>query len=245
MKPKLYFFFDFKLYLNYNMCQGDFMYLLKDDLCPGTVVWANRNIYYDRPDEALYGKRSMYLITSLNTEYFFGCPLTTNFSRKNSTVLRKKFYPLRQDSRVNECLYKLEYNDIASSVTFKVSRGTFENFKRNLYKRIAIGAIDSPDEYNDIFVKEYLMYNKPEIGNILVYPSEEKVFKYYYICSNRGDSYTVIKLNEDNRNYEVASSEMMEIPKAIRFYDYYDTYNMDTYNQNRINDIVKMKKYSK
>ena len=55
----------------------------------------------------------------------------------------------------------------------------------------------------------------------------------------------VIKLNEDNRNYEVASSEMMKIPKAIRFYDYYDTYNMDTYNQNRINDIVKIKKYSK
>ena len=219
------------------------MYLLKDDLCPGTVVWANRNIYYDKPDQVLYGKRAMYLITSLNTDYFFGCPLTTNHSKRNSTVLKRKFYPIKQDSKVNECLYKLEYNGIASSATFKVSKGTFENFKRNLYKRIVIGVADSPDEYNDIFVEEYLLDNKPAIGNIIVYPSDEKVFHYYYVCSNHGDNYTVIKLNEDSHNYSVVDNALMEIPKNIRFYDYYDTYSMDTYNRNKINEIVKMKKY--
>lgn len=221
------------------------MYMLKKDLCPGTVVWANRNIYYDKPDEFLCGKKAMYLITSLNTDHFFGCPLTINSSKRNGTILKSKFYPIKCDSRVNECLYYLKYEDIIGNTSFKVTENTFRNFKRNLYKKIVIGAADSPDEYNDIFVEEYLLDNKPSINSILVYPSDEKVFHYYYVCSNHGDNYTVIKLNEDSHNYSVAGNKLMEIPKDIRFYDYYDIYSMDESNKQKIKAIKEAKKYDK
>lgn len=217
------------------------MYTLKKDLHPGTVVWANRKIYYDRPDQELFGKRAMYLITSLNTNYFFGCPLTTNTSKRNGTILRSRFYPIKHDSRVNECLYQLEYEDIIPTTSFAITENTFKNFKRNLYKKIVIGAADSPSEYNDVFVEEYLLDNKPPVDSILVYPSDEKVFYYYYVCSNHGDHYTAIRLNEKSYNYTVAGDDLIEIPKSIRFYDYFTTYNMSSKEKQKIKTIEKGK----
>lgn len=202
------------------------MFILKKDIIPGTVVWAEKDIYYDQPDKKISGKRSMFLVTMINTDYFFGCPLTVNTSAKNQTVLSTKFYPVKKDSRVTECLYKIPYTNIANSKTFKVSDGTFKHFKRNLYKKIILGFADSPDEYNELFVNEFLKNNIPSIDDIIVYPSDDKVLKYYYIYDLDEETYSLLRLKKDGYNYSLNSNCIEFIPKSIRFFDYFTNHNM-------------------
>lgn len=215
------------------------MFRLKKELIPGTVVWANRNIYYDEPDRPLYGKRSMYLITMVNSEYFFGCPLTTSSSTKNRTVLDKKYYPIKYNSRITECLYCLSYFDIVSPKTFQISEGTFEHFKRDLYKKIILGYADSPKEYNDVFIEEYLKDHQPTIGNILVYPTEEKVCKYYYICDMDQDTYSVLPLVNQKYIYSLVNDKKETIPKNIKFFDYFQNYKLEEKTEERLMILTK------
>jgi len=211
------------------------MYSLVKDLAPKSVVWAHKNIYYDEPGLKIEDKKSMFLITMVNEEYFFGCPLTKNNSLKSGTVLHKSVYPIKYDSTINERLYKLCSDDIVGSERFKVSDGAFEHFTRRLYQRIAIGKIDSPEEYNELFVSEYLKNHYPVTGDIVVYPSCDKIFKYYYIYSEDRKQYHGLKLQREGyNNYHIASNYLSAISKDIRFYDYYKNHMI------RREDITKV-----
>lgn len=203
------------------------MFTLKKNLNPGTVIWAKRKIFYDRPGEIVDNRRSMYLVTMINHDYFLGCPLTTNASLRNSTVLKKSLYPIKWDSKINECLYKLTIDDIVSSTSFKITEGTFNHFKRDLYRRIIVGSADSPTEYNEMFVEEFLKDNQPRPNNVVVYPSEEKIFKYYYVYEEDENDYVLIKLNkEETHTYSLSDPNPVKIPKSIRFFDYFSTHNI-------------------
>lgn len=215
------------------------MFQLKKELIPGTVIWANRNIYYDEPDRPLYGKSSMYLITMLNSDYFFGCPLSISNSTKNRTVLHKKYYPIKYNSKIKECIYRLSYEDIVSPKKFQISEGTFEHFKRKLYKKIILGYVDSPKEYNDIFIEEYLKEHQPAIGSILVYPTEEKVFKYYYICDMDQDTYSVLPLVNKKHIYSLISDKKETISKNIKFFDYFQNFKLEKSTKERLMTLTK------
>jgi len=201
------------------------MYSLKRELVPGTVVWGERKIYYDDPNRKLQGKRSMYLITSVNSDHFYGCPLLVRNNEKNGTLLSKKHYPLKYDSIVMECLYKLSYSDILSPMSFRVSPKTLEHFRRNLYKKIILGHAESPEEYNELFVKQFLEDNVPTTNDIVVYPSEEKVFKFYYIYDDLEDRYKGIKLEQHKDDgvysYTITDGKLVDLPKSVYFYDFF------------------------
>lgn len=198
------------------------MYKLNKIVAPRSVIWAKKSIYYDKPELSNPDKTSMFLVTYVNEDYFFGCPLTMNPSPKNSTVLLKSHYPLKRDSRVNEYLYKLTGQDIVSDELFKITRGTFEYFKRCLYQRIALGHAESPEEYNDIFVEEYLKDYRPTVNNIVVYPSAEKVFRYYYVAGETEKDYLLLKLNKNSyNNFSLIHEQILPMSKSVRFYDYY------------------------
>ena len=83
------------------------MLILSKDLHPGMVVWAYKAPYYDDPYKVKFNDKGMYLITKVNYDYFFGCPIVASNSPKNTTILHKSIYPLRYDSRINECIYKI------------------------------------------------------------------------------------------------------------------------------------------
>lgn len=205
------------------------MYIVNKNVFAKSIVWANKNIYYDKPNDQIENKRSMFLITMVNEDYFFGCPLTVNDSNHNRTVLRKKHYPLKQDSKITECLYKLTYEDLISNKYFMITDGTFEHFTRSLYQRIIIDQMESPKEYNELFVNEYLKSHQPNINDVIVYPSNEKIFKYYYILDEDENNYQLLKLNKLGLwNYNIDNSDEYIIvkPKSERFYDYYSKYNI-------------------
>ena len=191
------------------------MYKLNKIVAPRSVIWAKKSIYYDKPELSNPDKTSMFLVTYVNEDYFFGCPLTMNPSPKNSTVLLKSHYPLKRDSRVNEYLYKLTGQDIIGDELFKVTRGTLEYFKRCLYQRIVLGNAESPEEYNDIFVEEYLKDYRPTVNNIVVYPSAEKVFRYYYVAGETEKDLAegIFDFEEqvDNASQDTSDNELHEI----------------------------------
>ena len=207
------------------------MYILRKDIKPGVVIWGDRNIYYDDPTKILHGRKSMYVITMVNEDHFYGCPLTVNKSGKNCTILSTKHYPIKQDSRITECLYKLSYSDIVSDTKFTLTEGTFEHFKRSLYKRIILGSADSPKEYNEIYVNEYLKEHVPRVNDILVYPSEEKQFKFYYLYDQDDENYICVSLNQekdkDKYLYSIEKIELINIPKSIRFFDYFTKHSLN------------------
>ena len=206
------------------------MYLLRKDITPGMVVWGEKTVYYDQPEKIIKNRKCMYVVTSVNKDYFFGCPLTTQSCMKNSTILSSKIYPIKQDSRVRETLYKVYYDQIVSSQTFKVSPRTFEHFKRNLYKRIILGQSDSPRMYNEPFVEEYLRDHVPSIDNILVYTAPDKQFKYYYLYDENETDYIGVRLNLNKENHEynysLCGKELVHIPKSERFFDCYTSHNL-------------------
>lgn len=206
------------------------MYILKKDITPGMVVWGEKTVYYDQPEKIIKNRRCMYVVTSVNDNYFFGCPLTTQSCMKNSTILSTKHYPIKQDSRIRETLYKVYYDQIVSSQSFKVSERTFEHFKRNLYKRIILGESDSPRMYNEPFVEEYIRTHQPEIDNILVYTSPERKFKYYYLYDENITDYIGVRLNLEKENgkfnYTVSDKELVTIPKSERFFDCYTSHTL-------------------
>ena len=131
------------------------MYILKKDIVPGTVLWGKKKIYYDAPGLDVENKKCMYVVTMVNDDYFFGCPLTRKNSARFYTGLSSDKYPVQKNTRISECLYKLDYDDIVGPKHFSIEEKTFEHFKKNLYKKIAIGRADSPKEYNDLYVEEF------------------------------------------------------------------------------------------
>lgn len=216
------------------------MYILKKDLNPGCVVWANRNVCYDASVTSLSSKRGMFVITNINKDYFLGCRITSNPLFMQQTILKKELYPIKHDSRILECLYKIPYDDIVSSKSFKISKGTFNHFKRGLYQRIVIDSIESPEEYNDEFVRSYLKMNIPKPNNIIVYPSSDKKFKYYYICEEDKDNYIVLSLDKTkDYNYSLDNSEISIMPKNIRFYDYFNNHPLERETVNKV--LMKLK----
>lgn len=202
------------------------MFVLKENLAPKQVIWAKKNIYYDRPDIELTNKTAMYLITMVNEDYFLGCPLTTSCSNRNLTILSSSNYPLKRDSRINNCLYKLETEDVLSIPLFEIDDKAFLHFQRELYKKIVLGCIYSPTEYNDLFVEELLKTYKPKPDSILVYPSEEKVFRYYYLYDESDEYYSLLNLTKEENNYYLASTNIVAVPKSIRFFDFYTNHNL-------------------
>lgn len=209
------------------MRRGDTMYSLnrelREDLHLGTVVWACKSNYYVEPDNAYTKKAQMFLINKLNPDYFLGSPLSIRKGGEKSTVLNHNFYPLRSDSILIECLYRIPYEDIVNNKTFQITEGTLTHFRRNLYKRIILGEAYGLDEYNEMFVRDYLEDNKPSINDIVVYTTEEKNLQYYYICEEDENTYFGFWLNrEDGYNrYTLASDEIEEVSKEKRFFDYY------------------------
>ena len=108
---------------------------------PGNVVWANRTIFYDQPGKIITDQVNMFLVLKKDNTSFYGCKIERNPNGGTNNVLRKKFYPLKYDSRAASDIYKIDYDSIVSPQTFKVTEGTLANIKRNIYKRIILGAL--------------------------------------------------------------------------------------------------------
>lgn len=197
------------------------MFKLNRELVPGMVVWAQRQPYYDAPEKLKQGAKSMYLITKVNSRYFFGCPLTTSPSPRNCTILRKGLYPISYTSRISECIYKIAKADIVNPKTFFVSPKTLEYFRRKMYERIILEHAEGPKEYNEIFVNDYLLDHIPRRDDIIVYPSKEKKFKYYYIYDVCENDYTLLKLNKADGKYSLCDTDKIIMPKSTRFFSYY------------------------
>lgn len=222
------------------------MYLLKKDIIPGMVVWGEKTIYYDQPDKIVDGRRCMYVVTKVNEDHFLGCSLTTQTCKKNSTVLSKKNYPIQHDSRIRETIYKVYYDQIVSPSTFMLTERTFEHFKRNLYKRIILGKCDSPSFYNEPFAEEYFREHIPAIGDVLVYPSDNKKFQYYYVYDKTEEDYLGVQLdlNRDDGSftYTVIGDEIVNIPRSIR---YFDIYSNHTLTKEEIDNVINSTKKQK
>lgn len=202
---------------------SDNMYVLTKDIIPGCVVWADKKVFYDRPGEKIEPKRTMFLITTVNEEFLLGCPLSKSQSTRNRTILFKEFYPIKYNSRVTEDLYLLARDDVYTGRHFVIKDTTFEHFKRSLYQRIAVDKMISPEEYSEIFVEDYLREHYPKKDSLVVYPSDDKMFKYYYIYNEDENNFFGIKLNRIGYdNYYVIDPKVETISKQIRFYDYYE-----------------------
>lgn len=199
------------------------MYALTKNIIPGCVVWANKKVYYDKPNEPIELRRSMFLITFVNEKMILGCSLTKNNSTRNRTVLYASHYPIKQDSRINEDLYELRREEILPGKHFVISERTFEYFKRSLHQRIAVDMMVSPKIYSDIFENEYLKDHYPKVDDIAVYPSIDKKFKYYYIYDEDEKNYFGVKLDRTGYdNYWIAENSLQIISKSVKFYDYYE-----------------------
>lgn len=206
---------------------SEFMYSINKNIFPGHVVWAYRNVYYDQPEKIVFNKVNMFLVLKTKDDYFYGCKVERNSEGCKSNVLKKKFYNLKYDSRVAPDIYKINFFDIASSESFKVTEGTLANIKRNIYKRIILGHNKGPIEYQEVFVKDYLKDNKPKVDNIVVYPSVEKEFKYYYIYEDNDEYYSLIKLKKENTNtYSVEDNNEVIMSKDIPYFDYYVNHSL-------------------
>lgn len=199
------------------------MYIDYNDITPKSVVWANKSIYYDKPGMIFPETRSMFVITMINEDYFLGCPLTTNNTLRNRTVLKKDFYPIKKDSRISTTLYKINKDDILSNKKFELTDGTFEHFKRDLYQKIVLNHMESPKEYSDMFVSEYLKDHYPKVNDVVAYPTNDRVFKYYYVYDENDKNYIGLSLDKMAHNiYVPNTTNFTTISKDIRFYDYYD-----------------------
>lgn len=199
----------------------------KDYIEPGVVVWANRNIFYDQPDKIITDKINMFLVLKKDDNSFYGCKLDKNPVDGTSNVLRKKFYPLKYDSRVSADIYKIDFDSIANTCTFKVTEGTLSNIKRNIYKRIVLGYNQGPIEYQEEFVKDYIKEHRPETDNIIAYATNEKKYQYFYIYENEDEYYSLIKLKREGINYfSLESSNEVLMPKTIPYFDYYTSHNL-------------------
>jgi len=223
------------------------MLILKKDIVPGMVVWGEKNVYYDQPDRSIEDKKCMYVVTMVNDDYFLGCSLTTQACKKNSTILSKKHYPIRNDSRVRETLYKVYYDQIVNSRSFKLDPNTFEYFKRNLYKRIMLGNADSPSEYNEAFVSEYVKEHVPSVDSIVMYTAPEKKYKYYYAYSENEADFICVPLNRENINenivYSVMSDEFVTIPKTVRYFDFFTNHTLSREEvEQEVQSVNKQKK---
>ncbi len=203
------------------------MLILSKDLHPGMVVWAYKAPYYDAPYKVKFQDKGMYLIVKVNYDYFLGCPVVISNSPKNSTILHKSIYPLRSDSRVNECIYKISNNDIVSRKNFSVLPETLEYFKRKMYERIVLGYAEGKEEYNDIFINDYLSTHIPSKGNIITYPSKEKKLYRYYIYDENKRNYVLIELDKIEGDYFIHNTKKIVIPKKIKFFSYYENPNID------------------
>ena len=62
-------------------------------------------------------------------------------------------------------------------------------------------------------------------NDIIVYPSEEKVFKFYYIYDDLEDSYKGVKLEQHKDDgiysYTITDGKLIDLPKSIHFYDFF------------------------
>lgn len=221
------------------------MYIVNRTILARSVIWANKNVYYDKPNVQPKNRKSMFLVTMVNDDYFFGSPLTINDSIRNRTVLRKELYPIKQDSKITENLYKLTYNDIVNNKCFMITEGTFERFIRTLYQRIAIGQMDGPEEYNQTFASYYLKNHKPKVNDIIAYPSDEKKFKYYYVLDEDDDNYQLLKLNKIDLYNFIIDNSIVNMSKNVMFYDYYSGYtingNILSRNKKESNPILMKK----
>lgn len=194
---------------------------------PGNVLWARRDIFYDQPERIVSDKVNMFLVLKKEDNSFLGCKIEKNPVGGNKNVLKKRFYPLKYDSRVASDIYKIDFDAIASSYTFRVSEGAFSNIKRNIYKRIVLGYNKGPKEYQEEFVKDYLEENKPQEDNIIVYPSIDKRYKYYYVYEDNEDYYSLIELKKhDFDYYTIMSNEEVLMPKNIPYFDFYKEHSL-------------------
>ena len=203
------------------------MYHDKNNVIPSSVVWASRNVFYDQPDKTIDKQINMFLVLKTEDMHFYGCKLEKNPTGGTNNVLKKKFYPLKYDSRVAANIYKIPFNDIVNNFTFMVTQGTFQNIKRNIYKRIILGHNEGPVEYQEMFVNDFLKDNQPQVDNIIVYPSEEKQYKYYYIYDDMGDYYSLIQLQKEEKDhFSVLDSKEILVPKQARYFDCYDNHTL-------------------
>lgn len=202
------------------------MYKLEKEIVPGTVVWAEKKVYYDIADKVPNIRSNMFVITMVNDDYFFGSPVAKNNYMKNYTVLSTKFYPIREDSRILECIYKILPSDIVSPKSFKITPQTLEHFRRNLYKKIILGHAISPVEYNEAFVQDFLNTHVPKVDNVIVYPSSEKILKHYYIYDEDEENYSLLRLNKEGFNYYIGSKTLETVPKDVRFFEYFTDHSL-------------------
>ena len=204
------------------------MYITKKDINPGCVLWAKRSIYYDQPNKPVENKANMFFVIKAMDDNFLGCPLERNNCNKNYNILKSKFYPIKYDSKVVTNIYKIPYGDIQSPILFQVTEGTLQNIKRNLYKRIILGYSEGPKEYSDIFTKEFLSENVPCVDNIIVYPSSDKKYKYYYIYDDNEEYYSLIELKRHDIDYfSVIDNNEVLMPKDIPYFDFYSDHSFD------------------
>lgn len=209
---------------------------------PGNVVWANRTIFYDQPGKIITDQVNMFLVLKKDNTSFYGCKIERNPNGGTNNVLRKKFYPLKYDSRAASDIYKIDYDSIVSPQTFKVTEGTLANIKRNIYKRIILGYNQGPIEYQQDFVKDYINENQPAVDNIIVYPSSTKEYNYYYIYDIDEEYYSVIKLyKKDINHFSVYNNCEIRIPRNIPYFDYYVNHSVKREDINNYICHVKTK----
>lgn len=219
------------------------------ELVPGTVVRAHSAEFYDCKNDGRLNKRRMYVIVKEMPKYILGCRITSNLSKKNATIIQKDKYPfLYVDSKIDECIYRIPKSDIDSLKTFRIEPGTMEYFRRRLYQRIVLGFADGINEYNDMFVYDYLEDHVPQTNNIIVYPSDELQYKYYYIYDTLDDDYELVELSKKSLGvFCVTGSNTIIKPKNIRFYTYYTDHNItrDEVSKSLNNDVVKTLRFPK
>ena len=219
------------------------MYVIKEDIAPGCVLWAKRSIYYDRPNQPIENKANMFFVIKAMDENFWGCPLEKNNCSKNYNILKSKFYPIKYDSKVVTNIYKIPYEDVQSPVLFKVTEGTLQNIKKNLYKRIILGYSEGPKEYNNVFTEEFLKENVPQVDNIIVYPAGYKSYKYYYIYDDNEEYYSLIELKKHDIDYfSVIDNDEVLMPKNIPYFDFYSKHSLTRGEVNKSLFGIKEKK---
>ena len=203
------------------------MYLFeKSDLSFGTVVWARPSFYYDKDDSYIINKNRMYVIVKQMPEGFLSAPITSSVEPHHAFLSKRK-YPIKLDSEIKECLYCVAMSDIVSPNVFKVEASTMNYFRRRMYEKIVLGYAEGREEYNNLFVKDYLLDHKPKVDNIIVYPkTNSKGYNYYYIYDMDEDSYCLIELDRIQKDYYIKNETPIFKDKNIRFYTYYNNHSL-------------------
>lgn len=191
----------------------------------GTIVLAQRVPYYDAPWLVQREQISTYVVTKDADNYFLGCPLTKIDScPKNDTVLTTAQYPfLKHDSRIKECIYKVNKDTITSEKIFQLSPASYHHFRRKLYERIVLNHVEGPQQYYDEFADEYMKDFMPKVHNIIVYPANFKSFESFYIYNMDDENYQLAAADKISFNHYIVDFDKILIKsKHDRYFNYYE-----------------------